>query len=83
MHQRSLLTVSSAALARSINALLLKRYDLNQFFRYVIKQLQDEMFQQGWSVSSCMGTHNAMEEHYTGCQHSMPFVLNGPTQLFL
>jgi hypothetical protein len=23
-----------------------------------------------------------MEEHYTGCQHSTPFVLNGPTQFF-
>jgi hypothetical protein len=23
-----------------------------------------------------------IEEHYTGCQYSMPFVLNGPLQFF-
>jgi hypothetical protein len=30
-----------------------------------------------------MRTRTVMEEHYTGCQQSTPFVLNGPTQFFL
>jgi hypothetical protein len=29
-----------------------------------------------------MRTRVIMEEHYTGCQHSMPFVLNGLTHFF-
>jgi hypothetical protein len=41
------------------------------------------MLQQCSSVSSCMQTHVVMEEHYTVCQHFMPFVLNGLMQLFL
>jgi hypothetical protein len=42
------------------------------------------MLQQCSSASSCtcVRTRNVMEEHYTVCQHSMSFVLNGPTQLF-
>jgi hypothetical protein len=34
------------------------------------------------SVRICMWMCIVMEEHYTGCQHSTPFVLNGPTQFF-
>jgi hypothetical protein len=30
------------------------------------------------SASSCMWTRIFMMEHYTGCQHSTPFVLNDP-----
>jgi hypothetical protein len=40
------------------------------------------MLQQCLSASSCMRTHIVMEKHYTRYQHSMHFVLNGPTQLF-
>jgi hypothetical protein len=29
-----------------------------------------------------MRTRIVMEEHYTGCQHLTPFILNGPTQYF-
>jgi hypothetical protein len=29
-----------------------------------------------------MWTRNVIEKQYTGCQHSTPFVLNGPTQFF-
>jgi hypothetical protein len=36
------------------------------------------MLQQCSSASSCMRKRNFTEEHYTGCQHSTPFVLNGP-----
>jgi hypothetical protein len=46
--------------------------------RRVVKQLQVDILQQCSSVS-CMWTCIAMEEHYPGCQLSMPFVLNGPT----
>jgi hypothetical protein len=47
--------------------------------RKVVKQFPAEMSQQYFSVSSCTQIWVVMEEHYTGCQHSMPFVLNGPT----
>jgi hypothetical protein len=52
--------------------------------RRVVKQLPAEMPQQCSSASSCIRTHIIMEEHYeyTGCQHSTPFVLHGPTQYF-
>jgi hypothetical protein len=30
-----------------------------------------------------MRTRIVMQERYTGCQHSTPFVLNGPKQFFL
>jgi hypothetical protein len=50
--------------------------------RRVVKQLPVEMLQQYSSVNSCMRICIVMEEHYTGCQHSTPFVLNGPTQDF-
>jgi hypothetical protein len=42
------------------------------------------MLQYHFSASSrtCMQTHIFMEEHYTICQHSMPFVQNGPMQFF-
>jgi hypothetical protein len=77
----------------SINStLLLKRYDSNQLskqvavarseIRAVVKQLPVEMLQQFPSASSCMRTGIIMTEHYTGCQHSTPFVLSGPTQFF-
>jgi hypothetical protein len=33
-------------------------------------------------VSSCVLTRVVMEKHYTGCQYSTPFVLNGHTQYF-
>jgi hypothetical protein len=42
--------------------------------RRVVKQLALEMLQQCSSESNCMGTSIVMEEHYTGCQHSIPFV---------
>jgi hypothetical protein len=41
------------------------------------------MLQQCSSASSCMRTCIVMEEHYIGCQHSMPFILNGPVHFFL
>jgi hypothetical protein len=57
----------------SINSsLLLKHFDSNHFFkavRRVVKQLALEMLQQCTSMVT--------EKHYTGCQHSTPFVLNG------
>jgi hypothetical protein len=43
-----------------------------------VRQLPVEMLQQCSSASSCIQTRIAMEEHYIGCQHSTPFVLNGP-----
>jgi hypothetical protein len=46
----------------------------------VVKQLPVEVLQQCSSASSCMRTHIGMEEHYTGCQHYKPFVLNDPMQ---
>jgi hypothetical protein len=48
----------------------------------VVKQLPVEMPQQWTSASSRMRTLIVMEEHYTGYQHSTPFVPNGPTQFF-
>jgi hypothetical protein len=48
--------------------------------RRVVKQLPVEMLQHCSSVSSCMRMRIFMEEHYTVCQHSMPVVLNEPTQ---
>jgi hypothetical protein len=45
--------------------------------RRMVKQLPVEMLQQCSSACSCMRTHIVMDEHYTGCQHSMLFVLNG------
>jgi hypothetical protein len=52
--------------------------------RRLVKQLPAEMLQQPSSASSCtrMRKRIVMEEHYTGCQHPMPFVLKGPTQFF-
>jgi hypothetical protein len=50
--------------------------------RWVFKQLPIDMLQQCPSASRCMWTCIVMEEHYTGCQHSMPFVLNGPMRVF-
>jgi hypothetical protein len=50
--------------------------------RRVVKQLPVEMIKQCLSVSSCMQMCTVMDEHYTACQHSMPFVLNGPMQFF-
>jgi hypothetical protein len=50
----------------------------------VVKQLPVEMLYQ-CSSASCytrMRTRIVMEEHYTVCQHSTPFILNGPTQSF-
>jgi hypothetical protein len=41
-----------------------------------------EMLQQCSSASSCMQMHIVMEEYNTGCQHSIPFVLNVPVQFF-
>jgi hypothetical protein len=40
--------------------------------RRVVKQLWVEMLQQYSNASSCMWTCIAMEEHFTGCQHSSP-----------
>jgi hypothetical protein len=37
--------------------------------RRVVKQLQGEIIQQWSSVSSCMQTRIAMEEHCTGCSY--------------
>jgi hypothetical protein len=48
----------------------------------VFKQLPVEMFQQCLSGSSCMPMYNVIEKHYILCQHTTPFVLNGPTQFF-
>jgi hypothetical protein len=48
----------------------------------VVKQLPVEMLQQCLSANSCMRTRIVMEEHYTGCQHSMSLILNGPTHFF-
>jgi hypothetical protein len=52
--------------------------------RSVVRQLPVEMLQQCSSGSSCthMPMHIVMEEHYTVCQHSTPFVLNGSMQFF-
>jgi hypothetical protein len=41
------------------------------------------MVQWSLSASSCMWMCIAMDENYTECQHSMHFVLNGPTQFVL
>jgi hypothetical protein len=51
--------------------------------RRVVRQLPVEMLQQCSSASSCMRTCIVMEKHCAGCQHSMPFVLNGPMQFIL
>jgi hypothetical protein len=48
--------------------------------RRVVKQDQVEMLQQCSSASSCMWTHSVSEEPSTECQHSGPFVPNGPMQ---
>jgi hypothetical protein len=45
--------------------------------RAVRRVVPVEMLQQCLSVTSCMWTCFVREEHYIGCQHSMPFVLNG------
>jgi hypothetical protein len=50
--------------------------------RRVVKQLPVEMLQQCLSASSCMRMCSVMEELYTVCQHSTPFILNGPVQFF-
>jgi hypothetical protein len=51
--------------------------------RRVVKQLPVKMLKQYSNASSCMLTRIAIEEHYTVCQHSKTFVLNGPMQFFL
>jgi hypothetical protein len=38
------------------------------------------MLQQCSGASNCMRMCVVMEEHYTACQHSPPFVLNDPMQ---
>jgi hypothetical protein len=43
----------------------------------LVKKLPVEMLQHCSSASSCMWMCIVMEKHYTGCQHSTPFVLNG------
>jgi hypothetical protein len=48
----------------------------------VVEQLPFEMQQQCLSASSCMWLCIVMEEHYTGCQRSMSFVLNGTMKFF-
>jgi hypothetical protein len=48
----------------------------------VVKQLLIEMLQQCSSANSCMWMCIVMEKHYTGCQHTKSFVLNGPMQFF-
>jgi hypothetical protein len=48
--------------------------------RRVVKQLLVEMLQHYSSASICMWTLLVMEEHYTGFQHSTPFILDGPMQ---
>jgi hypothetical protein len=50
--------------------------------RRVVKQLPVEMLQQYSSVSSFMQTRVVMKKHYTVCQSSTPFVLNGPIPFF-
>jgi hypothetical protein len=50
--------------------------------RRVVKQLPVETVQQCSSESSYMQTCIIVEEHYTGCQHSIPFILNGSMQFF-
>jgi hypothetical protein len=50
--------------------------------RSVVRQLPFEMLQQCSCDSSCMRTHIVMDEHYTVCRHSTPFVLNRPTEFF-
>jgi hypothetical protein len=50
--------------------------------RRVVKQFPVEMLQECSSLNGCMGTRNVMEEHYSRCQHSVPFVLNGPVKCF-
>jgi uncharacterized Fe-S cluster protein YjdI len=50
--------------------------------RRVVQQLPVEVLQQCSSASSCMQMHIIIERLNTVCQHSMDFVLNGPTQLF-
>jgi hypothetical protein len=48
--------------------------------RRVVKKLPVEMLQQFSSASSCIRKCIVMEHYdYTVCQHSTPFVLNGPT----
>jgi predicted outer membrane lipoprotein len=53
------------------------------YVKRVVKQLPPEMLQQLSNVSSCMWMCIVMEEHYVGCQHFTPFVLNGPVQFSL
>jgi hypothetical protein len=50
--------------------------------RRLVKQLPVGILQHSSNVSSCMRTRIVMNEHYTACQHSTLFVLNGPTQFF-
>jgi hypothetical protein len=44
----------------------------------MVKKLPVKMLQQCCSASTCMQTHTAMLECYTGCQHSKSFLLNCP-----
>jgi hypothetical protein len=40
------------------------------------------MLQQCSGASSCVRMCIVMEEHYTGCHHSTPFIRNDSTQFF-
>jgi hypothetical protein len=48
--------------------------------RRVVRQLPVEMLQQCSCASSCIWMCIVVEEHYTECRHSMPFVRNGSAQ---
>jgi hypothetical protein len=50
--------------------------------RRVVKQPPVKVLQQRSITSSCMRVCIVMETHYIGYQHSVPFVLNGPTKFF-
>jgi hypothetical protein len=51
--------------------------------RRVVKQLPVEMIQQCLSANSCMRARIVVDEHYTECQHSDPFPLNGRPCAFI
>jgi hypothetical protein len=42
-----------------------------------------EMLSSAGVRAAVMWMHIVIEEHYTGCQHSTPFVLNASVQFFL
>jgi hypothetical protein len=55
----------------------------NRVVRRMVKQHPAEMLEQCASASSCMWTRDVMQEHYTVCQHSTPFVMNGSSSFFV